>query len=192
MKWLSAFYLLLLGRLGTFGLAGTGAASAIHIQAVMVGIKRVETAGVHESGKIGVPHFLDLAASSANQVGVGQGNTFILRLHTLEHMAPEHTGVNQQFDSVIDCRTAHAKAVFLNELLQLLDREMPVYAHDTVQNGITLSCPAHSVHVKILVEFAYNGVVARSKIFDIWIGLHRCDKSTTFFAIKQRIGLRNN
>ena len=174
-----------------FQLAGTGAAGAIHIQAVMVGVKGVETAGVHESGKIGVPHFLDLATCSAYQVGVRQGDALILCLHPLKHMSPEHACIHEQFNCVIDSRSAHAETVPLDELLQLLDGKMTVDAHDAVQDSITFSCPAQSVRVKILVEFTHNGVVARGKIFDIWIGLHRCDKSTTIFAIEQRISLRN-
>lgn len=54
-----------------FDLACTRAARPIHIQAVVVGVERIETAGVHEGGKVGVPHFLDFAACGADQVGVG-------------------------------------------------------------------------------------------------------------------------
>ena len=75
-----------------FQLAGTGAASAIYIKAVMVGVTSVETTRVHKGGKIGVPHFLDFATCCANQVSMGQGDALILCLHSLEHMAPEHSG----------------------------------------------------------------------------------------------------
>ena len=161
-------FLLLFGRmLGAFQLAGTGAACAIDIQTVMVGIECVETAGVHEGGEILVFHLLDFAAVGANQVGVRQGDALVLGLHRLEHVPTQHLGFDEQLHGVIYSRTAHAESVNLEHLLQLLDGEMPVDVHDAVQDGITLGGLAHVVCINKLVEFFDNGVAAVSKIIDM-------------------------
>ena len=157
----------------------------------MVCIEGIETAGVHEGGKIGIPHFLDLATDGADQMGVGQGDAFILHLQALKHMSPQHLCFNQQFDGIIHCRTAHPETVPVNQLLQLLDSEMPVDIHDAVQDGVPLRGMPHTMSIQILIELTDNGIVAARKIFDIWVGFHRMDKITTFFAIKQRIEKRN-
>ena len=183
---LSAFLLLVIGHLGALGLAGTGAASAINVQAVVVGVEGVEPAGVHERREVGVTHLLHLATCRANQVGVGHRDALILSLHALKDMTAQHLGVDQQFHGVIDRGAAHAEPLAINHLLQLLDGEMPVDVHDAVQDGIALGGAAHTMRVKILVELAHNGVIAAGKIFDIWIGSHRCDKGTTNFAIEQK------
>ena len=171
----------------TFQLAGTCAARTIDVQAVVVDVERVKTAGVHEGRKVVVPHLLDLATGGANQVGVGQCDALILGLHAFKHMAPQHLGLDEQFDGIINRRAAHAETVHVDQLLQFLDGEVPVGVHDAVQYGIALGGPAHAMLVQIVTELADNGVVAIGEFFDIWNGFHRCDKSTTFFAIEQRI-----
>ena len=133
----------------------------------MIAFECIETPGVHECREVGVFHLLDLTAGGADQMGVRQRDAFILRLHPLENMPPEHLGVYQQLDSVINCGTAHAEAVSFDDLLQFLDGEMSVDAQDALQDGIALGGPAHAMSVEILIELAHNRVVAVSKIFDI-------------------------
>ena len=153
----------------------------------MVAVERIEALGIHEGGKVLVPHFLDLSASGADQVSVGQGDAFILRLHPLKDVTSQHLGLHQQFNRVIHGRTAHVKTVPLDELLQLLDSEVTADVHHALQDGIAFGRSAHPMSIKILIEFAHNGIVAGNKVFNIRVGFHLCDKSTTFFAIKQRI-----
>ena len=138
----------------------------------MVGVEGIETPRVHECGKVGVPYLLDLAAIGANQVGVGQGDALILGLHAFKDVAAQHLGIHQQFHSVVHSGTAHMKTVTLDHLLQLLDGEVAVNAHDAVQDGITLGCPSQAMGIKIIIELAHNRVVAFSKIIDMWIGIH--------------------
>ena len=168
-------------------LAGTCAACAIHVQAVVVGVKGVETSGIHHRRKIVVFYLLHLAASGTDQVGVGQQvDALILRLHPFEYMAPKHFGIHQQLDGIINCRAAYEKTVTIDHLLQFLYGEVPIDVHDTVQDGIALGGLAHAVGIKVVAGIAYNLIVAVHKILDIWIGSHWCDKGTINFAIKQR------
>ena len=67
----------------------------------MVGVEGVEAASIHERGKVGVPHLLDLATGGADQVGVGHGDALLLCLHSLKHMPPQHLGVHQQLNSIV-------------------------------------------------------------------------------------------
>ena len=87
--------------LAALQLAGTGTARAIDIQTVMVGVERIEASRIHEGCEVGVLHLLDLTAGSADQVGVGQRDAFILGLHALKHMTPQHLGLDEQFDGII-------------------------------------------------------------------------------------------
>ena len=158
--------------LGAFQLAGTSAADAIDIQTVVVSVESVETSRVHECCKVGVSYLLDLAAVGTNQVGVGQGDAFILGLHAFKDVSAQHFGIHQQFHRVVHRGTAHMKTVTVDHLLQLFDSEVAVDAHDAVQDGITLGCPSQAMGIKIIIELAHNRVVAFSKIIDMWIGIH--------------------
>ena len=89
------FLCVVFGRLPrTLELSGTGTAGAIDIQAIMIGIKRIKATGIHECSEIGVSHLLDLTTVSAYQMGVRQGNAFILCLHSFKHMTPQHLGIH--------------------------------------------------------------------------------------------------
>ena len=87
--------------LAALQLAGTGAARAIDIQTVMVGVERIEASRIHEGCEVGVLHLFDLSTRGADQVGVGQGDALILGLHALKHMTPQHLGLDEQFDGII-------------------------------------------------------------------------------------------
>ena len=138
-------FFLLFGRmLGALQLAGTGAACAVDIQAVVVDIECVKASGVHEGCKILVFHLLDFAACGANQVGVGQSNALILGLHPFKDVSAQHFSFHQQLNGVVNGRTAHTKSVPFDEQLQFFDGEVPVDGHDTVQDGVPLGRPAHA------------------------------------------------
>ena len=118
-------------------------------------------------------------------MGVGQGDALVLGLHAFKDMTAQHLGIHQQLDGIVNSRATDAKTVGIDDLLQLLNRKMTVDVQDMAQNGIALGCLAHTMSIQVITELTYNGIVAGCKIFDIWIGFHRCDKSTTNFGIKQ-------
>ena len=118
-------------------------------------------------------------------MGVGEADTFILGLHALKDMATQHLGIHQQLNGIVNSRATDAETVGIDDLLQLLDCEVTTDVQDMAQDGIALGCLAHTMSIQVITELSYYGIVAGCKIFNIWIGFHRCDKSTTNFGIKQ-------
>ena len=175
-----------LGLPSALGLACTCAARAVHVEAIMVGIESVESSSVHESCKIGVTHLLDLATSGADEMSVRQADAFILGLHALKHVPPEHLGLHEQLDGIVDGGPTHPEPILIQHVLQLLDSEVPVDALDAVEDSISLGSLAHAASVQIVAELAHYRAIAGSKFLDVRIGSHRCDKITTIFAIPQR------
>ena len=149
----------------------------------MVCIESIETPSVHEGGKIGITHFLDLAARCANQVSVRLGDALILRLHTLKHVPSQELCLDQQLYGVIYRGAAKTKTLTINHLLQLLDGKVAIDAQDTPQDDIPLGSPAHTTSIKVLIELAHKRIAAGSKIINMEVGFHRCDKITTNFVI---------
>ena len=138
----------------------------------MIGVKRIETAGIHEGCKVGIFYLFDLTTAGAYQMGVGKCDAFILGLHALKNVASQHLSLNEQFHGVVNCRTTHAETIFINQQLQLLDSKVPIDVHDAVQDGITLCGFAHSMLIQIVTELAHNGVVAVDEVFYVLDGFH--------------------
>jgi hypothetical protein len=111
-------------------------------------------------------HLADAAAAGTDGVMMGQRRTFQLIFNDSGSnlVADNQTGVHQQFDGIVYGGPADAEMVFFHVLPQRFHIEMPLYAADTFQNGITF----HRLSKRFLFQIA-------GKDFPHFVGrVHAC------------------